>query len=122
MQTAATKSETKPSSSMPATAKAPDIASASVPDTLAALQVNPETGLTRGEVETCRKEHGYNEVAEQKEHPVLKFLGKFWGLSGGDEVASEVLAGKGLCSAAAALMIPWLLVRIQPGPMTYVEA
>ena len=28
-----------------------------------------------------RKEHGYNEVAEQKEHPVLKFLGKFWGLS-----------------------------------------
>ena len=33
------------------------------------------------EVEARRKEHGYNEVAEQKEHPVLKFLGKFWGLS-----------------------------------------
>ena len=63
------------------TGKAPEIASASVPDTLAALHVNPETGLTHGEVDTRRKEHGYNEVAEQKEHPVLKFLGKFWGLS-----------------------------------------
>ena len=28
-----------------------------------------------------RKENGYNEVAEKKEHPVLKFLGKFWGIS-----------------------------------------
>ena len=81
MQTATNKSETKPPRSMPATAKAPEIASASVPDTLAVLHVNPATGLTHGEVETCRKEHGYNEVAEQKEHPVLKFLGKFWGLS-----------------------------------------
>ena len=81
MQTTTNQSETKPPRSMPATAKAPEIASASVPDTLAALHVNPETGLTHGEVETCRKEHGYNEVAEQKEHPVLKFLGKFWGLS-----------------------------------------
>ena len=24
---------------------------------------------------------GYNEVAEKKDHPVLKFLGKFWGIS-----------------------------------------
>jgi len=81
MPTAAKESETKPLRSMPATAKAPDIASASIPDTLAALHVNPATGLTHGDVEICRKEHGYNEVAEQKEHPVLKFLGKFWGLS-----------------------------------------
>jgi plasma-membrane proton-efflux P-type ATPase len=58
-----------------------DIASASVSDTLAALHVNPETGLTLAEVETRRNEHGYNEVAEQKRHPVLKFLGKFWGVS-----------------------------------------
>ena len=43
-----------------------DIASASVPDTLAALHVNPETGLTHAEVDARRKEHGYNEVAEQK--------------------------------------------------------
>ena len=39
------------------------------------------TGLTHGAVESSRKKHGYNEVAEQKEHPLLKFLGKFWGLS-----------------------------------------
>src|SRR5580692_2772937 len=61
--------------------KEPDIASASPTDTLAVLHVNLETGLTHGEVDTRRKEHGYNEVAELKEHPVLKFLGKFWGLS-----------------------------------------
>ncbi|HEX7499168.1 MAG TPA: HAD-IC family P-type ATPase, partial [Polyangia bacterium] len=57
------------------------IASASVPDTLAALAVNPDSGLTHAEVETRRKEHGYNEVAQKKEHPVRMFLGKFWGLS-----------------------------------------
>ncbi|HEY4998830.1 MAG TPA: HAD-IC family P-type ATPase, partial [Usitatibacter sp.] len=28
-----------------------------------------------------RREHGYNEVAEEKGHPLVKFLGKFWGLS-----------------------------------------
>jgi H+-transporting ATPase len=61
--------------------KEPGIASASPADTLAALHVNPETGLTHGEVDTRQKEHGYNEVAELKEHPILKFLGKFWGLS-----------------------------------------
>jgi plasma-membrane proton-efflux P-type ATPase len=67
--------------SKPSSAKAPDIASASVPDTLAALKVNPDTGLAHAEVDVRRKEHGYNEVAEQKEHPVRTFLGKFWGLS-----------------------------------------
>ena len=50
-------------------------------DTLAVLQVNPEVGLTSGEVEASRDQHGYNEVAEHPEHPVLRFLGKFWGLS-----------------------------------------
>lgn len=62
-------------------AKLPDIASASGPDTLVALHVNPDTGLTKAEVEGCRKEHGYNEVVEIKGHPLLMFLGKFWGLS-----------------------------------------
>jgi H+-transporting ATPase len=62
---------------MPVTDKAPEIVSASLPDTLAALHVNPETGLTRAEAAARRKEHGYNEVVEQKGHPVLKFLGKF---------------------------------------------
>jgi len=53
----------------------------SVPDTLAALRVNPETGLTRADAAVRLKEHGYNEVAEQKRHLVLEFLAKFWGLS-----------------------------------------
>ena len=48
--------------STPANAKPPDIASASVPDTLAALHVNPDAGLTHAEVDVRRKEHGYNEV------------------------------------------------------------
>src|ERR1035441_3525493 len=65
----------------PANGKPPDIAAMSVPDTLAALHVNSDTGLTHAEVEACRKEHGYNEVAQTKGHPVLKFLGKFWGIS-----------------------------------------
>ena len=76
MQKATNKPEAEPPRLMPVTARALEIASASLPDTLAALHVNPATGLTHGEVETCRKEHGYNEVAEQKEHPVLKFLEK----------------------------------------------
>ena len=66
---------------MPASTKTSDIASASVPATLAALDVKPETGLTGAEVTTRRKEHGYNEVAEQKGHSILMFLGKFWGVS-----------------------------------------
>ena len=61
--------------------KPPDIATASVPDTLAALRVNPETGLATVEVDVRRKENGYNEVAEKKRHPLLKFLEKFWGIS-----------------------------------------
>ena len=81
MQTITKKSEGAVPASKPPAGKAPGIADASVPDTLAALHVNPETGLTRVEVDTRRREHGYNEVAEQKEHPVLKFLAKFWGIS-----------------------------------------
>ena len=67
--------------SKPEPRKIPDLASASIPDTLSALQVNPDTGLTQAEVDIRRKAHGYNEVAERKEHPVLRFLSKFWGLS-----------------------------------------
>jgi plasma-membrane proton-efflux P-type ATPase len=79
MQTVVNKSGVDSQPAKPA--QAPDIATASVPDTLAALRVNPETGLTRADVDTRRKEHGYNEVAEQKEHPLRTFLGKFWGIS-----------------------------------------
>ncbi len=67
--------------SKPTNTKPPEIASASVPDTLASLKVNAEAGLTHAEVDGRRKEHGYNEVAEKKDHPVRKFLGKFWGIS-----------------------------------------
>jgi magnesium-transporting ATPase (P-type) len=53
----------------------------SVPDILATLRVNPATGLTHADTALRQKEHGYNEVAEQKGHPLRKFLGKFWGIS-----------------------------------------
>ncbi|MEO8099734.1 MAG: plasma-membrane proton-efflux P-type ATPase [Acidobacteriota bacterium] len=81
MGTTPYKSDPKPVPPKPATAKAPDVVTASIPDTLAALHVNPHTGLTHAEVDVRRKEHGYNEVAEKKRHPVLKFLQKFWGIS-----------------------------------------
>ena len=81
MRTAPDKSEAEPAPSKPTDAKPPDIASASVPDTLSVLHVNPETGLTHAEVGVRRKEHGLNEVAEQRRHPVLIFLRKFWGIS-----------------------------------------
>ena len=76
-----TKSESEPAPPKPADTKPPDIATASVPDTLATLKVNPDNGLTSTEVEVRRKEHGFNEVAETKGHPVLGFLRKFWGIS-----------------------------------------
>jgi plasma-membrane proton-efflux P-type ATPase len=81
MQTIPDKSEAKPAPPKPANGKPPDIAAMSIPDTLAALHVNPDTGLTHAEVDAARKEHGYNEVAQTKGHPVLKFLRKFWGIS-----------------------------------------
>ena len=82
MQTTPNKSEAESAvPSQQANAKPPDIAIASIPDTLVALHVNPDTGLTNAEVDVRRKEHGYNEVAEIKSHPLLMFLGKFWGLS-----------------------------------------
>ncbi len=81
MQPGPEKAEAQPVPSKPATDKAPDIATGAISDTLAALHVNPDTGLARADVDVRRKEHGYNEVAEKKEHPVLKFLGKFWGIS-----------------------------------------
>ncbi len=81
MQPTANKSQPKPAPAKPAETNLPEIASASVPDTLASLKVNPETGLVRAEVDVRRKENGYNEVDEKKGHPVLKFLKKFWGIS-----------------------------------------
>jgi H+-transporting ATPase len=81
MQTTPNNSKTKSSPQKSVNAAPPDIASLSVPDTLAALGVNPDIGLTQTEVNHRLKEHGYNEVAEEKEHPALNFLRKFWGIS-----------------------------------------
>jgi len=65
----------------PSEAPAPGIASASVPETLATLRVDPAVGLARAEVDARRAQHGFNEVAERRKHPVRNFLGKFWGIS-----------------------------------------
>src|SRR5579863_9109650 len=59
----------------------PDIATVSISDTLAVLHADPDGGLTALEANARRKEYGYNEVAEKRSHPVLKFLAKFWGIS-----------------------------------------
>jgi len=60
--------------SMPSDKKEPDIASASAPDTLAALHVDPEAGLTHVEANARLKEHGYNEVTERRGRPLLDHL------------------------------------------------
>ncbi|WP_230407653.1 HAD-IC family P-type ATPase [Undibacterium rivi] len=65
----------------PVSANTPDFGTASITDTLAALHVNPDTGLARDDVNARRDQDGYNEVAEKAKRPVLKFLGKFWGIS-----------------------------------------
>jgi len=52
MQTVTKKSVVESTSSKPTTAKVPDIASVPVPNTLAVLHVNPETGLTHAEGNT----------------------------------------------------------------------
>src|SRR5579862_7445686 len=81
MPSALNKSVAEAAPREPANAKPPDIASASIPDTLAALHVDPDTGLTHEEVDASRKEHGYNEVALKRGHPFLQFLRKLWGIS-----------------------------------------
>ena len=81
MRTTPNKSEPQPGPSKPANGRSPDISSVPIPEALAALQVNPDTGLTQGEVDVRLKRHGYNEVAETRGHPVFKFLQKFWGIS-----------------------------------------
>ncbi len=60
---------------------APANATAAIPGMLKTLGVDPLVGLTQSQAEARRKEHGYNEVAEQKEHPLRQFMGKFWGVS-----------------------------------------
>ena len=81
MQLTSTKVESEDTPVGSSTAKPPDIAAASVSDTLRTLDVDPAMGLAPAQVDARRKTHGYNEVAEQREHPVRKLVGKFWGMS-----------------------------------------
>ena len=81
MQTPPSKSATDLARATTVSAAAPDIAAASIPDTLAALHANPDAGLTSKEVEVRRQQNGYNEVAEKAQRPLLQFLKKFWGVS-----------------------------------------
>ena len=69
MLTSASKSEAKRGLPKAPEGKPPDIATAPVPDTLAALHANPATGLTQAEVDVRRKENGYNEVAVERGIP-----------------------------------------------------
>jgi len=36
-------------------------------------------GLNSSDIDKRRSEYGFNEIPEKKVHPVLKFLGYFWG-------------------------------------------
>jgi len=67
--------------SRPQTDAPSKLAALSIPDTLSSLHVNADNGLTTAEANAAIEKHGYNEVAEEKEHPVLRFLHKFWGIS-----------------------------------------
>jgi H+-transporting ATPase len=65
----------------PSAATSPDAVAASGADAATPRGVNAAAGLTSAAVKALREEHGYNEVTERPEHPVLRFLSKFWGLS-----------------------------------------
>jgi H+-transporting ATPase len=43
------------------------------------LKTDPEKGLSEAEAVKRLHDYGYNEIPEKKEHPVIKFLKKFWG-------------------------------------------
>ena len=55
--------------------------SKSISETILDLNSNIDTGLTKSQIEERIKLHGYNEVLEKKNSPILRFLRKFWGLS-----------------------------------------
>ncbi|HEY9534521.1 MAG TPA: cation-transporting P-type ATPase, partial [Mucilaginibacter sp.] len=38
-------------------------------------------GLSQTEADALLKQYGYNEITENKAHPLLNFLSKFWGLT-----------------------------------------
>jgi H+-transporting ATPase len=42
---------------------------------------NPSFGLTAADVLTRRQQYGFNEVLEERGHPLRRLLSKFWGIS-----------------------------------------
>lgn len=62
-------------------ARAGGLAAASPRDALVELRVDARRGLSRAEVAARRATYGYNEVVEEKRHPALDLLAKFWGVS-----------------------------------------
>ncbi len=50
-------------------------------ETLAALSVDPELGLSAEEARSRLARDGPNDVPERRSHPLLRFARKFWGLS-----------------------------------------
>ena len=73
--------DTKLPAPRPANGSAPLIGDMTVSQALAVLHVNLGVGLTGAEIETRRRENGFNEVTQAKQHPVRGFLKKFWGIS-----------------------------------------
>jgi H+-transporting ATPase len=59
----------------------PQDARARACDALASLASSPDNGLASAIAAARLYRDGPNDVPEQKSHPVLRFLGKFWGLS-----------------------------------------
>ena len=50
-------------------------------DDLKQFKTDPDKGLNASEVESNRKQYGYNEVAENKRNVLLNLLSRFWGLT-----------------------------------------
>jgi H+-transporting ATPase len=48
---------------------------------MAELKTNPATGLSQAVIAGLLQQYGYNEITENKRHPLLNFLSKFWGLT-----------------------------------------
>ena len=64
---------------MPALNGSPDqVREASAAELLTQLESSPH-GLSAAEAQTRLEKYGYNEIAEKKTNPILKFLSYFWG-------------------------------------------
>ncbi|GLI34679.1 plasma-membrane proton-efflux P-type ATPase [Desulforhabdus amnigena] len=63
-----------------------------LPELLARFD-STEAGLSAGEAKTRLDEYGFNEISEKKIHPILEFLGFFWGPIPWMIEAAALLAG-----------------------------